>query len=159
MTSCTQRSSKHNIGESIEESIGAFAAAIDATGNLEIIGTRPLSDTVVAQEVIVLKNHDKEDGIEGRYVEVSIGEIIRASGKMQQLVDVILCARPDIVLHGITRIVGYYSRVTNWNKSKVGELRDRASSRVNGGYVLTKDPPVFIDEALGYIDNLSSLTA
>ena len=25
----------------------------------------------------------------------------------------------------ITRVVGYYSRVSNWNASKVGELRDR----------------------------------
>ena len=31
---------------------------------------------------------------------------------------------------GVTRIVGYYSRVTNWNRSKIGELRDRH----NGNY-------------------------
>ena len=29
------------------------------------------------------------------------------------------------ILFGITRIVGYYSRVSNWNKSKIGELKDR----------------------------------
>jgi ribonucleoside-triphosphate reductase len=28
-------------------------------------------------------------------------------------------------VYGLTRIVGYFSRVTNWNKSKLGELRDR----------------------------------
>ncbi len=28
-------------------------------------------------------------------------------------------------VYGVTRIVGYFSRITNWNKSKVGELRDR----------------------------------
>ncbi len=28
-------------------------------------------------------------------------------------------------VYGITRIVGYFSRVSNWNKSKLGELRDR----------------------------------
>tara|TARA_Y100000034_G_scaffold126870_1_gene178784 strand:+ start:525 stop:896 length:372 start_codon:yes stop_codon:yes gene_type:complete len=28
------------------------------------------------------------------------------------------------VIH-ITRVCGYYSRVSNWNKSKVGELKDR----------------------------------
>jgi hypothetical protein len=27
----------------------------------------------------------------------------------------------------MTRIVGYYSRVSNWNKSKLGELNDRRS--------------------------------
>ena len=33
------------------------------------------------------------------------------------------CQSPDV--YGLTRIVGYYSRITNWNKSKIGELRDR----------------------------------
>ncbi len=28
-------------------------------------------------------------------------------------------------VHGITRIVGYMSRTSNWNKSKIGELNDR----------------------------------
>lgn len=28
-------------------------------------------------------------------------------------------------LFGVTRIVGYYSRISNWNKSKLGELADR----------------------------------
>ncbi|MCK4261798.1 anaerobic ribonucleoside-triphosphate reductase [bacterium] len=28
-------------------------------------------------------------------------------------------------VHGITRIVGYFSRVNNWNLSKIGELKDR----------------------------------
>ncbi|TET42537.1 MAG: hypothetical protein E3J63_00610, partial [Elusimicrobia bacterium] len=28
-------------------------------------------------------------------------------------------------VYGITRIVGYFSRVSNWNKSKLGELSDR----------------------------------
>ncbi|KPK48930.1 MAG: hypothetical protein AMK72_05760, partial [Planctomycetes bacterium SM23_25] len=28
-------------------------------------------------------------------------------------------------VYGMTRIVGYFSRVSNWNKSKLGELKDR----------------------------------
>jgi ribonucleoside-triphosphate reductase len=28
-------------------------------------------------------------------------------------------------VYGVTRIVGYFSRITNWNKSKLGELKDR----------------------------------
>ena len=28
-------------------------------------------------------------------------------------------------VYGIARIVGYYSRIKNWNKSKLGELKDR----------------------------------
>lgn len=35
------------------------------------------------------------------------------------------CGSTDV--YGITRIVGYFSRVSNWNKSKLGELRDRKS--------------------------------
>lgn len=37
-------------------------------------------------------------------------------------------------VHGITRIVGYYSRISNWNKSKIGELHDRHI----GDYSITK---------------------
>jgi ribonucleoside-triphosphate reductase len=33
------------------------------------------------------------------------------------------CHSEDV--YGITRIVGYYSRINNWNKSKLGELKDR----------------------------------
>jgi len=35
-------------------------------------------------------------------------------------------------VHGITRIVGYYSRVSNWNSSKLSELRDRRSGNYWG---------------------------
>jgi len=33
------------------------------------------------------------------------------------------CSSKDV--YGVTRIVGYFSRITNWNKSKLGELKDR----------------------------------
>ena len=32
-------------------------------------------------------------------------------------------------LYHISRIVGYYSRIENWNKSKLGELSDRRAGR------------------------------
>ena len=35
-------------------------------------------------------------------------------------------------LYHVTRIVGYYSRIENWNKSKIGELADRR----HGNYIL-----------------------
>jgi hypothetical protein len=42
--------------------------------------------------------------------------------------------RNAIVMDHVTRIVGYYSKVRNWNKSKVGELHDRQAGnyRVSG---------------------------
>ncbi len=32
-------------------------------------------------------------------------------------------------VYGMTRVVGYFSRVPNWNKSKIGELKDRRRGR------------------------------
>lgn len=43
---------------------------------------------------------------------------------------VLLCEREPIALTHMTRVVGYYSRIDNWNKSKLGELTDRQ----NGNY-------------------------
>ncbi len=37
------------------------------------------------------------------------------------------CASTEV--YGLTRIVGYFSRISNWNKSKIGELRDRHAGR------------------------------
>lgn len=37
----------------------------------------------------------------------------------------VLSGREAVVIDGITRIVGYFSKISNWNKSKIGELDDR----------------------------------
>lgn len=39
------------------------------------------------------------------------------------------CGSGDV--YGVTRIVGYYSKITNWNKNKIGELKDRHSGNYN----------------------------
>ena len=44
------------------------------------------------------------------------------------------CGSTDV--YGLTRIVGYFSRISNWNKSKIGELRDRRA----GSYALPAEP-------------------
>lgn len=31
---------------------------------------------------------------------------------------------PEVLVH-MSRIVGYFSRISEWNSSKIGELRDR----------------------------------
>jgi hypothetical protein len=49
------------------------------------------------------------------------------------LEDVLTCKREPQILYHMTRVVGYYSRVENWNKSKLGELKDRQS----GNYAVT----------------------
>jgi len=35
--------------------------------------------------------------------------------------------------YGITRIVGYYSKVSTWNKGKLGELKERSRTSLSGG--------------------------
>ncbi len=41
------------------------------------------------------------------------------------------CGSDDV--YGITRIVGYFSKITTWNKGKTGELRDRQRTALKGG--------------------------
>ena len=48
-------------------------------------------------------------------------------------------------VYGMTRIVGYFSRVNNWNKSKLGELRDRH----RGDYAVSPVPAAEVAGAAG----------
>ncbi len=142
---------KENTGvaEKIEKSLTLFVEAVELSSDLEVIGTAIPSN----EEVFVIRDYSKTEGIEGAYVEVSIEEIVRKvtdCDKAQEFVNVIQNERASIVLNGITRIVGYYSRVNNWNKSKVGELRDRAK----GSYGLTGQNPLFQGDRLDMIDSL-----
>lgn len=43
----------------------------------------------------------------------------------ETLYDVMIGKREPSVLQHMTRVVGYYSKVENWNPSKIGELKDR----------------------------------
>ena len=57
----------------------------------------------------------------------------RISGGIRQTCPA--CSSPHV--YGITRIVGYYSRVNNWNPSKLAELRDRQ----RGNYKIASPSP------------------
>jgi hypothetical protein len=138
-----------SIAESVEKSLTIFVEAVELSSDLEIIGTALPN----SEEVFVIRDYSKTEGIEGAYVEVSIDEIVRKvtdTDKAQEFISVVQNDRKPIVLHGITRIVGYYSRVNNWNKSKVGELRDRAQRN----YGLTAESPKFDAERMNVIDSL-----
>ena len=52
------------------------------------------------------------------------------------------CDSPNV--SPITRIVGYYSRVNNWNKSKLGELKDRHRGNYSVEAVASPDPAMAI---------------
>jgi len=47
------------------------------------------------------------------------------SASWENVRDVLTGEKDPIQLYHWTRVVGYYSRVDNWNKSKIGELKDR----------------------------------
>lgn len=47
--------------------------------------------------------------------------------------DIMVCNRDPMALQHISRVVGYFSRVNNWNKSKIGER----ASRSKGNYVVS----------------------
>ena len=57
----------------------------------------------------------------------------RVTGRLAERCD--FCDSTDVT--GVTRIVGYFSRIDNWNKSKIGELKDRR----RGNYSLTNSAP------------------
>lgn len=126
---------ENEVDEQVEKALALFAETVDLSADLEIIGTSfPKGENdepdTTKGEVFVIRDHNKPEGIEGAYVEVSIDEVISkviSIDKAQEFVSVIQNDRKPVVLHGVTRIVGYYSKLTSWNRSKIGEIRDRAA--------------------------------
>ncbi len=114
------------------ERLKAFDAAIDASEVLEIDGLsidgQPCNEITQESRVKVI-NHRSEMAY-----EVEIDTII--STPLDDLVNALETGE-FVKLYGVTRIVGYYSRISNWNSSKTAELADRRqgnyweSKRVN----------------------------
>jgi len=125
-----------------EAKIEAFGDAIEGIEQFEIHGVNE------KQNCFVIRDTSKQKGIYGVYIEVAVDEVI--SKPLDQLLDVLKLNRKPIVCEGVTRIVGYYSRVNNWNKSKVGELRDRAQHN----YGLTVKSPEFDKERMQTINSM-----
>lgn len=60
-----------------------------------------------------------------RHFKIVLNEILAATPT--ELSEVLTGVRPAAALDVITRVVGYYSRVSNWNRSKLSELKNRQS--------------------------------
>lgn len=67
----------------------------------------------------VIVKHDKN----GQMTRIPVEAIEAVDWPI--LEEVLTGKREPQVLQHMTRVVGYFSRVENWNKSKVGELKDR----------------------------------
>jgi|GEM_PF-539987 len=71
--------------------------------------------------------------------------------------------REPIVMEHMSRIVGYYSKVKNWNKSKLGELRDRKAGDYSLGdieaEVAERPIPISAKQARPAEDNRQAVSA
>lgn len=119
-----------DVEKNIEECLEFFTEAVEETKNLSIVGTSFNTDQ---NEVFVIDDSNNQ----GEHIEVLISEIIEKVRDItiaREFVKIMQTERSPIILNGITRIVGYFSRVNNWNRSKIGELRDRRKGEysVNG---------------------------
>jgi len=115
----TGNTEKEDIQLFIEGKLNAFDAAIEGHEFLEIDGD--IEGNTPQEHILKIINHKLECAF-----SISIDAVIR-----QDLNSVISSLETGITtrLYGVTRIVGYYSRISNWNKSKIGELHDRHMGR------------------------------
>jgi hypothetical protein len=140
-----------NLDNAMLKSLELFQAAIDKKSNLEIVCETTKTDGSGA--VLVVENSDIDECQEGHQSTVEIAEIfatVTNEGSAKYMVEVVGGEKSGIQLEGVTRIVGYYSRTNNWNKSKVGELRDRAK----GEYWHGANQKANQEERLAVIDQL-----
>jgi len=92
---------------------------------LEIIDV-VLHDTSKIFDYIVVRN--KQYNI---YFKLNVLEYLNEN--KEDLISILNNKRMGTILIYKSRIVGYYSNISNWNKSKLGELRDRQS----GNYTIS----------------------
>jgi len=93
-----------------------FYDAVQAEDELTWLGVQEggpgEADCVVVQSRVL---HDSKHAI-------PIAEIQRCP---EQVLDCLMGRQMFQTMIHLTRIVGYYSRVNNWNRSKLAELKDR----------------------------------
>lgn len=114
------------IRERIEKALTEFDEKIRKTEILEIDAYLEKGDPISGKDFTAEEDGFKiiNHALECAYF-VPLSKIIKSS---RDEIKAIVIALVDGIfqrVEGVTRIVGYYSRVNNWNKSKIGELRDR----------------------------------
>ena len=117
------------------KSLKLFVAEVDKYDNLEIVSEVQCGGCN-GSDIIVIENSNVAEDVEGHQTTVEVPEIFAKCYNAEtaaRFLRVVNCDENPIKCFGITRIVGYYSRVQNWNKSKIGELRDRQEGRYGTG--------------------------
>ncbi len=139
-----------------EQNILRFVEAVERDEDLELLGTN--ADVIIAEdgikkyhidELFVLRDKRIDKGLvgvseaAGSHPKMEIVEVMKKCTTEDRVKHILGCLKGEensIRLQGITRIVGYYSRVHSWNKSKIGELRDRGEGvyKFKGGQTETQ---------------------
>lgn len=104
----------------VMERLKAFDEAITENEILEIDGLSingEACDKITQESKIKVLNHRTEIAY-----EVEIDTIVQTP--LKDLMAALITGEL-VKCYGITRIVGYYSRIQNWNSSKTAELADR----------------------------------
>jgi hypothetical protein len=133
-------------------SLELFVAEVEKYDNLEIVAEVE-GGGCNGSDIIVIENSDVSEEVEGHQITVELPEIFAKcynAKTVERFLQVVNCEENPIKCFGVTRIVGYYSRVQNWNKSKIGELRDRQE----GQYGTGKHNVKYKQEALATVDAL-----
>ncbi len=125
------------------EKVEAFDFATNLSERFNIVGTE-VWDNV---EYFILRDTSFPEDTEEGHVFLPVSVVLNDT--TDRVMAVLHGDKSAIPMHNVTRIVGYYSRVHNWNKSKIGELRDRQ----HGQYGTGKHDKVFKQEALEVCDN------
>ena len=116
----------HVTDEVIKECLNCFVDMANAVEGITVCGT----EIVNGKEHFLIDNkRDKRH----EQIRIPVSEVVakvKDTATAKQIIDVILYNREAFVLQGYTRLVGYFSKVSNWNKSKLSELKDRQ----NGSY-------------------------
>ncbi len=110
-----------------------FWAIMDENKELEIADVS--EGKTPEQDALVIRNNTTK-----RHYSVSVPRL--AEVRKDELLSLFKGQREALELVTITRIVGYYSHVENWNRSKLGELEDRR----RGSYALEEALPVAVPE-------------
>jgi hypothetical protein len=97
----------------------AFIDEVDAHPGIELVGWQDADEgsAMLDRRAVV---QERRTGIKHAATFKAI-----LSNAWQPLLDVFLGEREGKLMRGMSRIVGYYSSIANWNRSKLAELKDR----------------------------------
>jgi hypothetical protein len=115
------------VRERLVKALTAFDEIIHKTEMLQIDAFLEKGDPVAGKDNLAEEdgfkviNHD----LENAYF-VPLSKILEATPEELKSMVIALIDGVFVRVEGVTRIVGYYSRIHNWNTSKRAELEDRA---------------------------------